>query len=87
MFLIISKIYLFLFRTHVIYGRDVQDIEDNTIPADVAEKILRFARAAQAVATMRVRLALSMGSVSMVCRFNRKSGIYFQNIWACVANQ
>ena len=29
-----------------ISGRDVQDIEDNTIPADVAEKILRFARAA-----------------------------------------
>ena len=48
-----------------IYGRDVQDIEDNTIPADVAEKILRFARAAQAVATMRGKSYLSMGSVSM----------------------
>lgn len=48
-----------------IYGHDVQDIEDNTIPADVAEKILRFARAAQAVATMRGKSYLSMGSVSM----------------------
>ncbi len=48
-----------------IYGRDVQDIDDNTIPADVAEKILRFARAAIAVATMRGRSYLSMGSVSM----------------------
>lgn len=48
-----------------IYGRDVQDIEDNSIPADVAEKILRFARAAIAVATMRGRSYLSMGSVSM----------------------
>ncbi len=48
-----------------IYGHDVQELSDNTIPADVAEKILRFARAAQAVATMRGRSYLSMGSVSM----------------------
>ena len=48
-----------------IYGRDVQDLDDNSIPADVAEKILRFARAAQAVATMRGKSYLSMGSVSM----------------------
>ena len=48
-----------------IYGHDVQDLADNTIPADVAEKILRFARAAQAVATMRGRSYLSMGSVCM----------------------
>ncbi|MCM1071532.1 MAG: L-fucose isomerase [Alistipes timonensis] len=48
-----------------IYGRDVQDLDDNSIPADVAEKILRFARAAMAVAAMRGRSYLSMGSVSM----------------------
>lgn len=48
-----------------IYGHDVQDLEDNTIPADVAEKILRFARAAMAVANMRGKSYLSMGSVSM----------------------
>lgn len=48
-----------------IYGHDVQDLDDNTIPADVAEKILRFARAAIAVATMRGKSYLSMGSVSM----------------------
>ncbi|KAA6350009.1 L-fucose isomerase [termite gut metagenome] len=48
-----------------IYGRDVQDLPDNSIPADVAEKILRFARSAQAVATMRGKSYLSMGSVSM----------------------
>ena len=48
-----------------IYGHDVQDLDDNTIPADVAEKLLRFARAAQAVATMRGKSYLSMGSVSM----------------------
>ena len=48
-----------------IYGHDVQDLEDNTIPEEVAEKLLRFARAAQAVATMRGRSYLSMGSVCM----------------------
>lgn len=48
-----------------IYGHDVQDLNDNSIPEDVAEKILRFARAAQAVATMRGKSYLSMGSVSM----------------------
>lgn len=48
-----------------IYGHDVQDLDDNTIPADVAEKILRFARAAMAVANMRSKSYLSMGSVSM----------------------
>ena len=48
-----------------IYGHDVQDLDDNTIPADVAEKLLRFARAAMAVANMRGKSYLSMGSVSM----------------------
>ncbi|NMB49944.1 MAG: L-fucose isomerase [Bacteroidales bacterium] len=48
-----------------IYGHDVQDIDDNSIPEDVAEKILRFARAAQATATMRGKSYLSIGSVSM----------------------
>jgi L-fucose isomerase len=48
-----------------IYGHDVQDLDDNTIPADVAEKILRFARAAQAVATMRGKSYLSLGNTCM----------------------
>ena len=48
-----------------IYGHDVQDVEDNAIPADVAEKILRWAKAAQAVATMRGKSYLSVGNVSM----------------------
>ncbi len=48
-----------------IYGHDVQDLGDNTIPADVAEKILRFARAAQAVATMRGKSYLALGGVCM----------------------
>lgn len=48
-----------------IYGHDVQDITDNTIPQDAAEKILRFARAAQAVATMRGKSYLSLGNTCM----------------------
>lgn len=48
-----------------IYGRDVQDISDTTIPADVEEKLLRFARAGIVVATLRGKSYLSIGSVSM----------------------
>ncbi len=48
-----------------IYGRDVQDMEDRSIPDDVREKLLRFGRAALAVAQMRGKSYLSIGSVSM----------------------
>ena len=48
-----------------IYGHDVQDLDDNTIPADVSEKILRWARAAVAVASMRGESYLSIGSQCM----------------------
>ena len=48
-----------------IYGHDVQDIQDNSIPEDVAEKILRFAKAAVAVGEMRGESYLSIGSVTM----------------------
>ncbi len=48
-----------------IYGRDVQDAGDTSIPADVQEKLLRFARAGLAVARMRGKAYLSMGGVSM----------------------
>ena len=48
-----------------IYGRDVQDMSDKRIPADVQEKLLRFAKAALAVATMKGKSYLSMGAVSM----------------------
>ncbi len=62
-----------------IYGRDVQDLDDNSIPADAAEKILRFARAAVAVATMRGRSYLSMGSVSMGIAGSIVSPDFFQD--------
>lgn len=48
-----------------IYGEDVQDEGDDHIPDDVQEKLLRFARSGLAVAMMRDKAYLSMGSVSM----------------------
>ena len=48
-----------------IYGRDVQDNSDTSIPEDVSVKILRFARAALAVATMRDKSYLSIGGCAM----------------------
>lgn len=48
-----------------IYGRDVQDVGEKNIPQDVKEKLLRFAKAGIAVATMKGKSYLSMGSVSM----------------------
>lgn len=48
-----------------IYGRDVQDKDDTTIPEDVKEKLLKFTKAGLAVAEMRGKSYLSIGSVSM----------------------
>jgi L-fucose isomerase len=49
-----------------IYGHDVQDLSDTgTIPADVKDKILRFAKAALAAAWMKGKSYLSVGAVSM----------------------
>ena len=48
-----------------IYGRDVQDATCTDIPEDVKEKLLRFGRAAVAVATMRGKSYLQIGSICM----------------------
>lgn len=48
-----------------IYGHDVQDADDTSIPADVQEKLLRFARAAVAAASMRGKSYLQIGSICM----------------------
>jgi len=48
-----------------IYGHDVQDAGDKSIPDDVKEKILRFVKAGLAVSHMKGKSYLSMGSVSM----------------------
>ena len=49
-----------------IYGHDVQNMdESDKIPEDVAEKLLRFGRAAVAAATMRGKSYLQIGSICM----------------------
>lgn len=48
-----------------IYGHDVQDAQDTSIPDDVREKLLRFGRAAIAAATMRGKSYLQIGSICM----------------------
>jgi L-fucose isomerase len=62
-----------------IYGRDVQDLSDiSTIPPDVSEKLLRFARAALAAVWMRGKSYLSVGSVSMGIAGSITNADFFQ---------
>ncbi len=48
-----------------IYGHEVQDADDHSIPADVTEKILRFTRACVAAGEMKGKSYLSVGNVAM----------------------
>ncbi|MCD8131429.1 MAG: L-fucose isomerase [Lachnospiraceae bacterium] len=48
-----------------IYGHDVQDADDTSIPADAAEKILRFARCAVAVGWMKNKSYVNVGAIAM----------------------
>lgn len=48
-----------------IYGHDVCEATDTSIPKDVEEKILRFGRAAVAAASMRGKSYLQIGSICM----------------------
>jgi len=48
-----------------IYGHDVQDKDDASVPQDVREKILRFAKCAVAVGWMRNKAYVNLGGVSM----------------------
>lgn len=48
-----------------IYGKNVQDIDDRTIPEDVADKILRFAKSAVAVGWMKNKSYVNIGGVAM----------------------
>ena len=51
--------------TYGIYGTEVQDAGDTSVPADVREKILRFVKAGLAVAMMKGKSYLSVGTSSM----------------------
>lgn len=48
-----------------IYGRDVQDMNDHSVPEDVKEKILRFARSAVAIGWMKNKSYVNIGGISM----------------------
>jgi L-fucose isomerase len=69
-----------------IYGRDVQDSTDDSVPADVREKILRFVRAGLGVAAMRGASYLSMGSVSMGIAGSIVNEGFFQH-WLGMRNE
>ncbi len=62
-----------------IYGQDVQDADERSIPEDVKEKLLRFAKAGLAVAWMKGKSYLSIGSVSMGIAGSIVTEEYFQN--------
>ncbi len=62
-----------------IYGKDVQDENDSSIPEDVKEKLLLFARAGLAVAWMRGKSYLSIGGVSMGIAGSIVQENYFQD--------
>ncbi|MDD4680791.1 MAG: L-fucose isomerase, partial [Clostridia bacterium] len=62
-----------------IYGGDVQDINDTTIPEDVQQKLLQFARAGLAAATMRNKSYLAMGSTSMGIAGSMVNHDFFEN--------
>ncbi|ETI67300.1 L-fucose isomerase [Neobacillus vireti] len=62
-----------------IYGKDVQDVGDTTIPEDVKEKLLQFAKAGLVVAAMKGKSYLSMGSVSMGIAGSMVQESFFQD--------
>ena len=65
--------------TFGIYGRDVQDAGDTTIPEDVKEKILRFVKSGLAVAQMKGKSYLSIGYSSMGIAGSMVDPKFFQN--------
>ncbi|WP_163324573.1 L-fucose isomerase [Draconibacterium mangrovi] len=61
-----------------IYGRDVQDVGDTTIPDDVKEKIVRFVKSGLAVAQMKGKSYLSIGYSSMGIAGSMVDSSFFQ---------
>ena len=70
-----------------IYGKDVQDAGTTTIPQDVHEKLIRFAKAGLAAAYMKGKSYLSIGSVSMgIAGSIVNEELVPRTIWACAMN-
>ena len=62
-----------------IYGHDVKDADDNSIPDDVAQKLLAFGRAGLAVAMMNDKSYLSIGGVAMGIAGSMVNDGFFQH--------
>lgn len=62
-----------------IYGHDVQDADSDTIPEDVKEKLLRFARAAMVVEAMKNKAYLNIGGVAMGIAGSNVDPLFMQN--------
>ena len=62
-----------------IYGHDVQDSKDSSIPEDVQGKLLQFAKAGLAVAEMKGKSYTSLGAVSMGIAGSMVDSSFFQH--------
>ena len=62
-----------------IYGKNIQDANDTSVPQDVKDKILQFVKAGLAVAEMRGKSYLALGSVSMGIAGSIVNDDFFQN--------
>ena len=62
-----------------IYGKKVQEKDDSDIPEDVAEKIIRFAKAAVAVKTMNGKSYLQIGAMCMGIAGSAINMDFFEN--------
>ncbi len=62
-----------------IYGQNVQNADDSSIPCDVKEKILRFVRAGLAAATMKGKSYMALGNVSMGIAGSITDEAFFQD--------
>ena len=68
-----------------IYGRDVQDAGDGTIPADVQAKILRFARAGLAAAILRGKSYLAWAACPWASPAPSWTSRSSRSTWACAS--
>jgi len=62
-----------------VYGHDVQDLDNTEIPEDVAQKLLAFGKAGLAVAIMKDKSYLSIGSVAMGIAGSMVDDSFFQD--------
>lgn len=62
-----------------IYGEEVQELDDNSIPQDVQQKILSFAKGVFAVGQMQGKSYVNIGASSMGIAGSQVNSEFFQN--------